>query len=285
MMIENEPDPLRRIPTKRPTEIKAQIGGVLRAARLKRGLSLEAVAQQTRISKRFLEALEEDRFDEFPAFVYMRGFLKGYCDHLDLNFAELWAVIQPSAAPETAPAPLNSASAAPTPKPAAKAPAPAAPVTPSPAAAAPRTPSERGHALTPRPHVKPHAPEHGASAAAAISLAVALAIGVGVLLVRDHASTAERPAESTPRALMPLPRAAEPKVVLRAADDAWIRATVDDAVVFEGRLPRGAAMEWKPSRSVTLRTTAPSSLQVTVNGQARPLTTPTPDGEYRIDIQ
>jgi cytoskeletal protein RodZ len=272
MMIENEPDPLRRIPTKRPTEIKAQIGEVLRAARLKRGLSLEAVAQQTRISKRFLEALEENRFDEFPAFVYMRGFLKGYCDHLDLNFNELWAVIQPASGPETVSPPLNSASAAPAPKPAAPAP------TPAPA------PSGHGHALTPRPHVKPHAPEHGASAAAAIALALALAVVVGVILFRDHSSSAEKPSESTPRALMPLPRAAEPTVALRAADDAWLRATVDDAVIFEGRLPRGASLEWKPQRSVVIRTTAPASLQVTVNGQPRALTAPLPDGEYRIDL-
>lgn len=280
MMIENEPDPLRRIPTKRPSEIKAAVGGVLRAARLKRGLSLEAVAQQTRISKRFLEALEEDRFDEFPAFVYMRGFLKSYCEHLDLPFADLWAVIQPSAAPETPPAPLNSASAVPTPKPAPRTPAPGTPRT-----TPPKTPAELGHALTPRPHVAPHAPEHAASAAGAVTLAVALAVGLGVVLFRDHKSVAKaRAPEVTPRALLPLPRVAGQKVVLRAVDDAWIRATVDGDVVFEGRVPRGATMEWKPARGVLLRTTAPSSLAVTVNDVPKPLTTPAADGEYRIDV-
>ena len=83
---------------------------------------------------------------------------------------------------------------------------------------------------------------------------------------------------------MPLPRSGETKVALRAVDDAWVRASVDGAVVFEGRVPRGASMEWKPAHSVTLRTTAPSSLQMTVNGAAKALTTPTADGEYRIDV-
>ena len=283
MMIENEPDPLRRIPTKRPAEIHAAVGAVLRAARLKRGLSLEAVAQQTRISKRFLEALEEDRFDEFPAFVYMRGFLKGYCEHLDVPFAELWAQIQPAAPPETPRPALNSASAAPTPKPAAK-PAPATPApsvhAPTPA---PRPTSEHGHALTPRPHTSPDKAAHGPSAAGAITLAVALAIGLGIFILKDR-SAASRPAETTPRVLMPMPRTVDPKISLRALDDAWVRARVDGAVVFEGRLPRGASMDWKPSREVSLRTTAPSSLQVTVNGAVKPLTVPTSDGEYRIDV-
>jgi ribosome-binding protein aMBF1 (putative translation factor) len=63
MTLEQEPDPLRRIPTKHTSALRAEIGPILRAARLKRGQSLEAVAQQTRISKRFLEALEENRFE------------------------------------------------------------------------------------------------------------------------------------------------------------------------------------------------------------------------------
>lgn len=285
MMIENEPDPLRRIPTKRPAEIKAAIGSVLKTARMKRGLSLEAVAQQTRIPKRFLEALEEDRFDEFPAFVYMRGFLRGYCDHLDVNFEELWSKIQPVEEAQAAAAAV-AAPAAPAPKtsaPKAAAPAP----TPAPKAAHAPTPSA-GHALTPRPQTHENKAAHGSSATGAIVLAVALAIGLGVLVLRDKGSDKQaKPAESTPRVLMPMPHAAgeATTVSLRAVDDAWIRASVDGAVVFEGRVPRGATMEWKPQHGVALRTTAPGSLQVSVNGVAKPLTAPTPDGEYRLDVQ
>jgi cytoskeleton protein RodZ len=264
-MIEHEPDPLRRIPTKHTAEVRAEVGAVLRAARLKRGQSLEAVAQQTRIPKRYLESLENDRLDEFPAFVYMRGFLKGYCEHLDVPFEELWAKIQPPKAEESA-APA-AASPAQTPKP-----------------AAPPVSGGKPHAPAPASHVA-HA-SGGSSATGAVALALLLAAGLGVWLFKDHhAASAVKPAESTPRALMPLPRATEPKVGLRAVDDAWVRATVDDAVVFEGRLPRGGSMEWKPARSVSLRTTAPTSLQLTVNGEVKPLSNPSPDGEYRVEVQ
>jgi hypothetical protein len=44
-------------------------------------------------------------------------------------------------------------------------------------------------------------------------------------------------------------------------------------------------MDWTPSKSVSLRTTAPASLQLTVNGAPQALANPTPDGEYRIEIQ
>ena len=250
-MIEHEHDPLRRIPTKHTGEVRAEVGAVLRAARMKRGQPLEAVAQQTRIPKRYLEALENDRLDEFPAFVYMRGFLKGYCEHLDVPFEELWAKIQPPAAEAGAAPSAAPASAAATPPPAAhvgKAPAP--------------------------------------SATGAIVFAAALALSLGVWLFKDHrpAATA-KPTETTPRVLMPLPRTTEPvKVDLRAVDDAWVRVTVDDNVAFEGRLPRGRAMEWEPSRSVSLRTTSPASLLLTVNGVPHPMADPTPDGDYRIEV-
>ena len=251
-MNEQEPDP-RPVPAKQAEDIRAEVGAALRAARLKRGQSLEAVAQQTRIPKRYLEFLENGRFDEFPAAVYMRGFLKGYCDHLDAPFDEYWAKIQPpraEAAPETKPKPLSASS-------------------PSPAAAS--------HA--------PHAPG-GSSAAGAVLFALALAVGLGVWLFKDRRpAAAARPPASTPRALLPLARTTEPKIGLRAVDDAWVRVTVDDNVAFEGRLPRGGAMEWKPARSVSLRTTAPSSLQFTVNGAPQALANPTPDGEYRIEVQ
>ena len=267
-MIENEPDPLRRIPTKHIADVRAEVGAVLRAARLKRGQSLEAVAQQTRIPKRYLEALENDRLDEFPAFVYMRGFLKGYCEHLDLPFEELWAKVQPPAA-ETAAAPAAPAPATPAPKPAAAVPTPAPrPLTPAPATHVGTAPAS-------------------SSATGAIVFAALLALAVGVWVFKDHrAAPAAKPAESTPRVLMPLPKTTEAaKVGLRAVDDAWVRVTVDDNVAFEGRLPRGAAMEWKPAKSVSLRTTSPAALQLTVNGVPRPLANPTPDGEYRIEAQ
>ncbi|UPT72599.1 MAG: helix-turn-helix domain-containing protein [Elusimicrobiota bacterium] len=107
------------------------------------------MAQQTRISKRFLEALENDRFEQFPAVVYLRGFLKGYCEHLDVNFDEIWAKLS-----ETQPAEAPAADAA-------HAAAPPAAKAPAPAAAKPHAPAHKAPA-----HHAPaaHAPQHAADA-------------------------------------------------------------------------------------------------------------------------
>ncbi len=65
-------------------------GTVLRKRRTLRGHSLEAVHQHTRIPKNLLEALENNDLEAFPAAVYLRGFLKNYCDFLELDFKPLW---------------------------------------------------------------------------------------------------------------------------------------------------------------------------------------------------
>ena len=61
------------------------IGVTLRSARIQRGLSIEQVAQDTRISARFIEALEDDAFEELPAPVYVRGFLRSYANYLKVD--------------------------------------------------------------------------------------------------------------------------------------------------------------------------------------------------------
>jgi cytoskeleton protein RodZ len=63
----------------------AGIGEALRSTRERRGLSIAEVAQDTRISPRFLEALEAEQFDELPAPVYVRGFIRSYASYLKIE--------------------------------------------------------------------------------------------------------------------------------------------------------------------------------------------------------
>jgi transcriptional regulator with XRE-family HTH domain len=274
MTLEQEPDPLRRIPTKHTSALRAEIGPILRAARLKRGQSLEAVAQQTRISKRFLEALEENRFEQFPAVVYLRGFLKGYCEHLDVNFDEIWAML--NAVPVDPASEAAGAAAEP-------AAAPAAAPKHEPKNHAPKHKDAHGHA--PKAKAHDHAePAHGSGATGAIVLAVLLAIGLAVFLFKDHGAKTAAVPLGAPAALQPMPRQVEPKLTVRMKNDAWLRVAVDGQVAFEGRAPRDSVQEWKPSKFVDIRTTEPSSLELVLNGQPVTLGAPGPDGQYRVEI-
>lgn len=61
------------------------IGPELRDARLGRGYSIEDCQRATRISRRYLEALEEEEFSALPAPVFARGFLRSYAQFLGLD--------------------------------------------------------------------------------------------------------------------------------------------------------------------------------------------------------
>ena len=62
-----------------------ELGTILRETRQERGTTLEEVAQITRIRARYLDALEEGRYDVLPTPVHVRGFLRNYALHLNLD--------------------------------------------------------------------------------------------------------------------------------------------------------------------------------------------------------
>lgn len=59
------------------------LGGYLRSVRLHRRLSLERVAEETRIRRDYLMRIESDEFD-FLAPAYVRGFLRSYARFLEI---------------------------------------------------------------------------------------------------------------------------------------------------------------------------------------------------------
>ena len=66
-----------------------ELGNTLSRARRARAITLEDVERDTHVSKRYLEALENEDFSIFPAPVYARGFLRTYSRYLGLNPEEL----------------------------------------------------------------------------------------------------------------------------------------------------------------------------------------------------
>lgn len=60
-------------------------GGYLKAARLARGLMLEAVVAQTKIPLRLLEALERNDVSGWPAGPFARGFIRAYAATVGLD--------------------------------------------------------------------------------------------------------------------------------------------------------------------------------------------------------
>jgi len=69
-------------------------GENLRRERELRGISLHEIAEATKISVRFLQALEQDRHHVLPGGIFPRAFLKQYARHLGLDPEKVAAEFQ-----------------------------------------------------------------------------------------------------------------------------------------------------------------------------------------------
>ncbi len=61
------------------------IGDVLRTAREEKGLSIPEVSSRIRVSKKYLQAVEDGNFLLIPSLVYAKGFVKAYGEFLGLD--------------------------------------------------------------------------------------------------------------------------------------------------------------------------------------------------------
>ncbi|MGP0628897.1 RodZ domain-containing protein [Nitrospina sp. 32_T5] len=64
-------------------------GQYLKHQRELRSVTLDDIANSTRIPTRHLEALEEDRYDDLPAEVFIKGYIRGYGEALGVDANEL----------------------------------------------------------------------------------------------------------------------------------------------------------------------------------------------------
>lgn len=69
------------------SETRAYTGDALKQRREELGYTLSAVYRKIHISERCLEALESGTFDALPGPAYAVGFLKTYCEFLNLDAA------------------------------------------------------------------------------------------------------------------------------------------------------------------------------------------------------
>ena len=75
------------------------IGETLRRERLRRGLELQAVSSELKISLKFLEAIEAEAFDKLPGGMFTKSFVRQYSRYLGVDeediLAELDRIVEP----------------------------------------------------------------------------------------------------------------------------------------------------------------------------------------------
>jgi cytoskeleton protein RodZ len=220
-----------------------KIGQSLQDARLAQGLDLADVEQQTMIRRKYLAALESERFDVLPGEAYARSFLREYADFLGLDpkpFLDQLAVQHGVDEPlPFLPPPLPRR----------------------------RVGGRRLLAL--------------ATVAGLVTISLlAWKLGGGsnprLPSPRPQPAAAPRPGAPVHRAtpVRPAPRPAGPHLVLTAArGPVWLlvrRGSADGPMVYENILQPGGSLRFG-RRALWIRIGAPANLDVRVDGRPRPV--------------
>lgn len=267
------------------------IGRRLREERLRKGLKIQDVAEQTRIRAVFLEALEEDRFDVLPGRFFARSFLRQYARLLGIEDTELEAEITRQLADPEGPASAQA-------------------ILRQLAAAAPPKRSWLGRTrLAARPVA------YGTAGLAAVAAVLGLYLGwrqLGAGQERRSLSEANPPASVEPPAPLPKPAVSEnapaaaqvpasealsrmpesaapqaatiptssPLVVdVSAARASWIQVTGDGKILFSDTLQPGQSRTFRAAQVILIKTGNAGALEIRRNGQ--PIGPVGPEGQVR----
>jgi len=65
------------------------VGELLKSSRLKSGEDIADIARSLRISRSYLTAIEEGRFEDLPGATYSLGFVRAYSEYLGLESSEV----------------------------------------------------------------------------------------------------------------------------------------------------------------------------------------------------
>jgi cytoskeleton protein RodZ len=260
----------RQPPWGQPSEPEtASFGDWLRRQREMREISLRDIADRTKISLRYLEAMEDDRFDLLPAPIFAKGFLREYARYVGLSPDEVvnhYLAVQQQQSPE-------------------------------------EDGVKKDQTLVNRPHrVKPvRSWTYGLFLALAVLVLMAL---VWALIWYNNHRREQQPAvEATPSSMtspvesaVAQPAVAPPvvpdkpsaplEVTLDFTADCWVEVRVDDKQVLSEQRVQGESLPIEAQRSVDIKLGDAAAAEIQVNGQAYALNgKPGEVREFRIDLE
>ena len=70
-------------------------GASLRRERELRRISLDEVAEATRIHLKYIQAIEQEHFEKLPGLTFLKGYVRAYGDFVGLNVEELMLRLEP----------------------------------------------------------------------------------------------------------------------------------------------------------------------------------------------
>ena len=232
----------------------SSLGLRLRELREAKGASLDDIARSTRVGRGHLEALESDSLGELPSPVFVKGFIRAYCEFLEASPDEPLGMYREATGEPAKPERVQNVRHAP--------------------------PSRRVGPLM-------------VSLVLFIALGASLfALRIGLKspprpapavsgAVRGNPesvpSSTPTPVTSTPAVpVQPVPapagepRLAGQRLLIRAVEPTWIRVQVDEGQVAEELMQAGAVREWTAARKFVLTVGNAGGLEVDLNGRRIP---------------
>lgn len=244
------------------------VGAKLTALRRERGKTSSDIESATKIMGRMISALENERWDELPAKVYVRGYIQNYAQYLGVDPAPLLEEYERDIGARVEHAPLRR---------------------------------------IPERTVVPHRldvhdiPKQVWTAIAVAVFVIALVVwGISALAGRDDAppaiapettSTAGTDAAGTGAGAGDLGAVTTPatggafilKIEVAEGQSSWVQARVDGLIAYEGTLPGGESKMWTVTDAAVIRVGKPAAVTLTRDGQ--PVTIPpATDGIAQVDL-
>jgi cytoskeletal protein RodZ len=232
------------------------VGSTLSRLRREQGKTMAEAEVATKIMGRMLSALENERWDELPAAVYVKGYIQSYASFLGVDSAPLLEEYARDVGVRTE--------------------------------RVERVPLKRIPERTVVPHrLDLHAiPRRAWTVLAAAVLVMALLVwGISALLSRDDTPTPILPETTS----TPTSTPADQPATTGETDDAaatdnpagsfvlaigvaegqssWLQVTVDSLTAYEGTLPAGAMKEWTVTESAVVRVGKPAAVTITRDRQ------------------
>ena len=249
---------------------KPTLGTYLRRGREQSGLSMEAVSAGSRIVPRLVEALETDRQDLLPAPVYVRGFIRAYCQQIGADTEEALRLYDEAG---------GAASAADRP--------PVGPGSPEGPARAPLGPRRRAlgrgrgagcgrvrSSRAPPPGCRRQSGERRRGHRREPSDADVDASDSGRPSRRGPRARPASSVSASDRAgrtrVRRRPKPADRVLVMRATDTTWVRVQPDGGPVTEETLSPGAVREWRSAGRFRVTLGNAGGVELELDGRALP---------------
>lgn len=224
----------------------ASFGEQLRLAREARGISLREISEQTRISTRYLEAIERGDLKRLPGGIFNRSFIKAYAKYIGYDEAEALEAYARTAREQGA------------------------------------SPDD----VTSTPYKSHVYTDGGGSRSPLVTLLLTILVlailVLGVWAIKhwydrpetnntapvNQTAPASQPAANTNASVTPA--AAGFVIQLKARDEqVWVRTQVDETDSLNSTLNPGESKEFKPTQSLSIKyaRSKAKSLELTINGR------------------